>query len=329
MSDVHRLLTAEQIAAGGTGAAPFLRLPDPSVHFAQRARRLRHLSQGNPLGDFLLFVAKIVDAQHAMIGDLPPFMLPTMAHLARAREHRMPPLVAFSHRRDPMWCDVLRRMLRRIADDAGTEQCQLVVKLEGMRDEYYEAQASKLLAGVTVGLDRAHAPFIGAALQVYWMHMVAGLGTQTFHPLEVATLCPCCGSRPASSVVRIEGNASGQRYLHCALCEAEWNFVRIKCSTCESTKGIHLYGIEGGTDAVKAECCDECETYRKIFYQDKDPDVDPIADDLASLPLDILVAEEHGKRLAGINFLLIHGDDDSDDGHARAIASVSGAAPPG
>lgn len=329
MTEVHRLLQAEQIAAGRAGEVPFLRLPNTSVYFGRRASRLRQLAQSHPLGDYLQFVAVIADAQQASMANMPPLTLPSPAHLARAREHRMPPLVAFSHRRDPMWCDLLRRMLRRIADDVGADQRQLVVRLEGMRDEYFEAQASKLLAGITVGLDPAHAPLIGAALQVYWAHMVAALGTQSFHPLEVGTLCPCCGSRPTASVVRVEGDASGQRYLHCALCEAEWNYVRIKCTNCETTKGIHYYGIEGASDAVKAECCDECGAYRKIFYQDKEPNLDPIADDLASLALDILVAEEHGKRLVGVNFMLIHGSDDSDDGPAHAIVSVSGAAPPG
>lgn len=322
-------MQAEQIAAGGAGEVPFLRLPDLGVHFGRRARRLRQLSQSHPLGDYLQFVAVIADAQHVAVADMPPLMLPTSAHLARAREHRMPPLVAFSHRRDPMWCDLLRRMLRRIAVDVGADQRQLIVRLEGMRDEYFEAQASKLLAGVTVGLDPAHAPLIGAALQAYWAHMVVALGAASFRPLEVATLCPCCGSRPTSSIVRVAGDASGQRYLHCALCEAEWNYVRIKCTNCESTRGIHYYGIEGASDAVKAECCDECGTYRKIFYQDKEPNLDPVADDLASLALDILVAGEHGKHLGGMNFMLIHGSDDSDDGAAHAIASVSGAAPPG
>jgi FdhE protein len=329
MTEVHRLMQAEQIAAGGAGEVPFLRLPDLGVHFGRRASRLRQLAQSHPLGDYLQFVAVIADAQHVSVADMPPLMLPTSAHLARAREHRMPPLVAFSHRRDPMWCDLLRRMLRRIAVDVGADQRQLIVRLEGMRDEYFEAQASKLLAGVTVGLDPAHAPLIGAALQAYWAHMVVALGAASFRPLEVATLCPCCGSRPTSSIVRVAGDASGQRYLHCALCEAEWNYVRIKCTNCESTRGIHYYGIEGASDAVKAECCDECGTYRKIFYQDKEPNLDPVADDLASLALDILVAGEHGKHLVGMNFMLIHGSDDSDDGAAYAIASVSGAAPPG
>jgi FdhE protein len=58
---------------------------------------------------------------------------------------------------------------------------------------------------------------------------------------------------------------------------------------------------------VKAETCDECGTYLKICYMDRDPRVEPIADDIASLPLDLLVVAS-GKEPSGVNFMLVHGD---------------------
>ena len=42
------------------------------------------------------------------------------------------------------------------------------------------------------------------------------------------------------------------------------------------------------------------------MQQDKDPNVDPVADDLSSLALDLLVAEQ-GYDKSGLNFLMIHG----------------------
>ena len=76
-------------------------------------------------------------------------------------------------------------------------------------------------------------------------------------------------------------------------------------------KGISYQAIDDGTPsekkAVKAEVCEECGTYLKICYMDRDPQVEPVADDLASLALDLLVADT-GKRSSGINFMLIHGD---------------------
>jgi FdhE protein len=40
---------------------------------------------------------------------------------------------------------------------------------------------------------------------------------------------------------------------------------------------------------------------------EKDPDLDPVADDLASIALDLLVSET-GKTSAGINLMLLYGD---------------------
>ena len=52
-----------------------------------------------------------------------------------------------------------------------------------------------------LGLDLAQAPLIGAALQVYWTRLVAHTQSQypdlAFGRVDNATLCPCCGSKPA------------------------------------------------------------------------------------------------------------------------------------
>ena len=89
---------------------------------------------------------------------------------------------------------------------------------------------------------------------------------------------------------------AGHRYLHCGTCCTEWQMVRVKCSHCESTKGVRYQGIEGSKDIVMAETCDECGTYRKIVNQEKDPLAEPLADDLASLMLDLLMGETKFQR---------------------------------
>ena len=58
--------------------------------------------------------------------------------------------------------------------------------------------------------------------------------------------------------------------------------------------------------ATLIESCDHCHTYRKIFYQEKDLYVEPVADDLASLALDVLMGEAGYSRASG-NPLLWHG----------------------
>ncbi len=97
------------------------------------------------------------------------------------------------------------------------------------------------------------------------------------------------------------------RYLSCSLCNAEWHVVRIKCAFCDTTKGISYYAIEGGPGTVKAEHCAACKSYLKILYVEKDPDADVVADDIASLGLDILMAESGLGHRGGLNFFLLGG----------------------
>jgi len=216
-----------------------------------------------------------------------------------------------THVRDPVWCDVTRRILRVLMERTSGRAREVIAGLEGARDELYEAQASKLLAGITFGLDAGTAPLIAAGLQVYFTHLAIALGANAIRRIDVATVCPCCGSRPTASIARIGGEEAGYRFLHCALCSTQWHMVRIKCTNCESTKGIHYASLDDGSppdrQAWKAECCDECGTYLKIGYMDRNQHVEPTADDLASLALDLLVSET-GKESSGVNFMLIHGD---------------------
>ena len=62
-----------------------------------------------------------------------------------------------------------------------------------------------------------------------------------------------------------------------------------------------------GREALQAETCDTCDHYLKIVHMDKDLHVEPVADDLASLTLDLLVADE-GYQRHGVNFMLLFGD---------------------
>ena len=307
----QKIFTPEEIAAQAGGEIPFLRLPQRMTVFSDRAARLRQLAPGHAMAGYLEFIADVADAQQRALDAPPQVGLPAGSVLAQSREHGMPPLNAQTFMRDPRWCDVLRRLLRDLAAHTeGTAQ-DIVNALENERDELYEAQASKLLNGITFGLNIAWAPLIGAALQVYWTHMTTTLGAAAFTRLDVPNVCPCCGMQPVASIARIGAQENGYRYLHCSLCAAEWHMVRIKCAACDSTKGISYQSIADARPAerhaVKAECCDECDSYLKILYMERDAQVEPVADDLATLPLDLLVADA-GKLCAGVNFMLMHGE---------------------
>ncbi len=98
--------------------------------------------------------------------------------------------------------------------------------------------------------------------------------------------------------------AHNTRFCACSLCGTMWNVVRIKCVLCTSEEGISYRSIEGQPDTVKAETCDKCGGYVKILYQVKDHLLDPLSDDVATLSLDILLAEQGWRRGGQNPFLL-------------------------
>jgi FdhE protein len=169
--------------------------------------------------------------------------------------------------------------------------------------EQIDAQADALLSAQTEIVDAAAAPFLMAALQVYWVGLASRVNIADIPDLDVPGICPICGTLPVASVVRADPRSQGFRYLHCGLCAAEWHMVRVKCSQCQTTQGISYQSIENGPKSIRAECCDTCRTYRKILYQEEDAAVEPVADDLASLALDLLLGEA-GYHRASANPLL-------------------------
>lgn len=324
----QRLLSPEEIAVQAGQQVPFLRLPERTTVYAERAMRLRQRAASHPMGDYLRFVADIAEAQQTVLDGYPVVALAGDAALDAAARLGVPPLPATLWPRDPLWREGLRRLLRvmvaRLDDTPARSQ---VVALLAADDAWLERQADRLLAATTLDLDLAAAPLIAAGLQVYWTHLVlatgatADLGTNAaaFGRVDDQTSCPCCASRPTASIVRIGGQDAGFRYLHCSLCSAQWHLVRIKCARCLGTQGIHYQALQAAAEAgearqpaIEAETCDRCGHYLKIVHMARDPEVEPVADDLASVTLDLLVAESGFER-HGVDLLLLFGESDGGD----------------
>jgi FdhE protein len=287
------------------GEIPFLLLPARNV-FERRAARLRLLADGHALADYLRFLAALASAQHEAMSVFREVPLPGPEEIERCREHGMPPLGIRGWDRDPVWREGLRGILTELEAGALPEATRATIaRLKETDDASLERLAEMLLAGDDdhKELDRAAVPFIGAALQAYWLHLVTTLEAGAFGRLEIPHLCPACGSAPMVSVVSVGASDHGLRYLTCPLCNTQWHAVRIKCVFCDTTKGIAYYGIEGGSASVKAESCDSCHGYLKILYREKDPNVDALADDVASIALDVLMADS-GLTRRGTNFFL-------------------------
>ena len=288
---------------------PHVIAPDAASIFSKRALRFEQLAEGHSLGDWLRFLAVITRAQHDALQTLPRLSLPDAAQLQLAREHRMPPLPAQSWPRDPSWHAVLRQIAAAVANAAPQVARDDLIWLAGFDDGRIEALAEGVLHTELYGEDAALLPYVAAALQVLWTASAARLGVSEISALDVPGVCPCCGFLPVASVVRGAGEVGNLRYLHCALCNTEWNLVRVKCAACDATEGVsyrHLETADGqGAGAVRAETCEACKSYLKIVYTENAA-VDPVADDLATLALDILV-DEAGYARCGPNLLLVPG----------------------
>ncbi len=289
--------------------APRVVLPANERLFEERASRFEALAARHVMGDFLRLMGAIARGQQAALGARAAGALAQSA-LDASRQYGMPPLAAQSHARGAVWRADLRDIL---AAAAATHDA--AARTAGLEELTLEAIADRVLLGATLDDDAAHVPFVGAALQVYFTRMAAQLNAADVGSCDVATVCPVCASRPVASVIRIGGVQANLRYLICSLCTTEWNMVRVKCSACESDKGVGYLALEAaenqtdGADrgaargaATSAEICDECHSYLKVFAQDKDPQLDAVADDLASLALDVLV-DEQGYSRSGPNLL--------------------------
>ena len=257
-------------------------------------------------------------------GEPPPSALASSRSLLEA--FREPLLAAEHWPRAAQWRTELRALLQQVLDKLPADSPARVgvQAVNALPDAALEQQADRLLAGITLGLDLAAAPLVAAGLQLYFTHLVAATGAarpQAFQVPPDATRCPCCASLATASITRVGGQQDGQRYLHCALCSAQWHMNRIQCTHCLATQGIHYQSLQALAHdkpsaqraAVEAETCDGCHHYLKTLHVARDLHVEPLADDLATLTLDLLVSEAGFER-HGVNLLLLFGDGDAQAG---------------
>lgn len=321
----NRILSPEEIALRAGDTDPERRiLPEAGV-FAERALRLRQLAAGHSLRDYLMLMALLCEAQHRRLAAFPTVPLPTQEQVQAARQASRPLLSIHDWPRAPAWrsewralmTDVLEHLPEDSPARAGVQAAQ------ALDDDTLEHQATRLLTGITLGLDIGTAPFIAAGLQLYWTALTMRTGasdTQAFGDTQDVTRCPCCGSLPAASITRSGGRRQGQRYLHCALCNTEWHMNRVQCTHCLTTEGVRYESLQPVTEneppsrlaAIEAETCKACRHYLKILHMERDAQVEPLADDLASLTLDLLVSEAGFSR-HGVNLLLLFGDPEPSD----------------
>jgi FdhE protein len=288
---------------GEEAKPPFAVLPDTSELFITRSKRLAALAPKHELAPYLEFLALVTRAQHEIVPELPPPALPPFERIGQALEHGLPPISRTVFEPDDVALATIERLLAKLADaQAPAQTAAAIAALRAASPEDRRRQASEALKD-TEPDDVAQRVLVAAGLQVHFARMAALLSADDLKPVADGA-CPVCGSPPMTSSVVGWPKAHNTRFCTCSLCATMWNVVRVKCVLCSSTEGISYRVIEGKPDTVKAETCDKCRSYVKILYQVNDHLLEPLADDVASLGLDMLVAAEDWKRGGHNPFLL-------------------------
>ncbi|PLR37931.1 formate dehydrogenase accessory protein FdhE [Chimaeribacter californicus] len=295
----NRGATAPQTRMSAAHAIPPLLFANLKSLYARRAERLRHLAEESPLQDLLAFAALIADAQQHALHDH-PLTMDMSALLASTAKTALPPLDIHTFERDPHWRTLLQAIMAELRPQVDPHLRAVLENLEKCSENQLENYAAALLTREFTDVGSETAPLIWAALSLYWAQMAALIpGKAQVEHGEHRQFCPTCGSIPVSSLVHL-GSVSGMRYLHCNLCECEWHVMQAKCSNCEHTHGLNYWSLDDISSPVKAESCDDCGTYLKILFQEHDPNVEPVADDLATLVLDAKM-EDEGFARSSIN----------------------------
>ena len=287
-------LVPDPTVIGEISAPPFVQLPDPGALFARRAERLRLLASASPLKPYLEFIADLSEAQSEIEAGLGP--VAARQGDERGREFGMPSIDRADVLSDEALDTIFDRLFARAdtiakPQDAADALERVVQSSTDERRRMIEA----LFAGGLPPQAIAEHIYIWAGLQLHFTRLASTLDAKSVKPVADG-VCPSCGSMPSSSMVVGWHGAHGARFCSCSVCNTLWHYVRVKCVCCGSTKGIGYKEVEEGGGVIKAETCDECQSWVKIIYQQLSSDADPVADDVASLGLDMLMRETPYRR---------------------------------
>lgn len=289
---------------GGVPTPPLAFLPDPVALFQTRAKRLAFLAQTSDLAPYLRFLADLSRLQARLCATLPlPAPLPP-ARQAQAAQAGMPPIDRLSLATDPAMGQVLDALCDGANDLEMPAPARLAldaVRAATAGDRHW--LLTNILSDHVPEDSTAPHLFAAAAVQVHLARLAALLDADALVAVGTGA-CPSCGGKPVSSSVMARQGIENIRYATCGCCAVQWNEVRVKCLCCGSTKGIGYRSVETTEATVKAEICRECKSWVKIFYLAKNPSLDPVADDIGSVGLDMLMGKTDYKR-GGFNPYLI------------------------
>lgn len=115
-----------------------------------------------------------------------------------------------------------------------------------------------------------------------------------------APYCPVCGREP--DVARVDPD--NLRFLHCGLCDTEWQTYRLSCAWCDTDDAKQVQILTAAElEPWRVDLCNACGGYIKTLDQRHGgllalPGVDLFVEDARTLALDLL-AQERGYRRGG------------------------------
>lgn len=268
---------------------PFFIAPGANI-FAQRAERFDELAQEDKSdwSIYLSLLAHLSRTQQTLM-DTNTFVLPENAEkgiLPRANGDYLP--------------EELHSVVQAIVDEMKIrlpeKRRASLERLLALSPTDFAALSQRILSQNAHPDDQFAHIWLFAAVQVIWTSWAKTLTDEVVLTRDHRETCPCCGHEAVASMVLNGGDLHLLRYQHCPVCNSRWNMLRAKCTFCGDQSAISHEKIDVEEPSVfkgaRAECCGQCGHYRKLFLQTEQVNADPIADDLASLALDILVGEK-------------------------------------
>lgn len=295
---------AAPMDVGEIANPPFAVLPDPTTLFRRRSSRFATLAPGHEIGGFLQFLAALTAAQDEVQSTLPQVQMPSPERMVAAYEHKMPPLSFAQVDLDDVAELTLLAIVERLLTGDLTSASRAAAT--AVKSATPAARREMMLA---VLMDRvpenaiAEHVLAAAAAQVHFSRLAARLVADKLTRVADGA-CPACGGGVVSSAIVGREGSHGTRFCTCSVCATEWNVSRIKCLVCGSEKGITYKSIDGGSDAVMGETCDSCKSYVKMLHQHKDVGLEAVADDVATLALDMVLGKDGWQRASANPFLL-------------------------
>lgn len=295
--------TPEQIQNKPFFYKPFFIAPQHTV-FAERAIRFDELAAADQSSwrDYLALLAEVSRAQDVALNAI----LPTSALPEKSGETRLPE--SDGKHIPPLFIKSLQTLLAALNGKVNPVIQAALNDLAARSDDDLLEMAKRVLRDEVSENEQVFRIWLHAALQCAWTAWASQLSDDDVPSVDERSVCPCCGGDAVASVVLSGGDWEGLRYLHCGVCNSRWNALRAKCTFCNDQSAIAFQQVDGVEEGVLhgayGESCGKCGAYRKLFLLANQQYADPIADDLASLAVDILLSSEGLQRGGRNPFLL-------------------------